>query len=51
VYPLQEYSEELAARHWNRRRGDNTVTHSFFNKLARDIFGKALIMENPFTRE
>jgi poly-gamma-glutamate synthesis protein (capsule biosynthesis protein) len=48
VYPLHEYTEELAARHWNRRRGDNKVTHAFFLKLAKDIFGQALIQKNPF---
>jgi len=50
VYPLHEYSEDLAARHWNRRRGDNNVTHNYYIKLAGEIFGPALIMENPFTR-
>jgi poly-gamma-glutamate synthesis protein (capsule biosynthesis protein) len=51
VYPLHEYSEDLAARHWNRRRGDGNVTYSYFIKLAGEMFGPALIMENPFTRE
>jgi len=50
IYPLHEYSEDLAARHWNRRRGDSTVTHSYYLKLANEIFGPALILENPFTR-
>jgi poly-gamma-glutamate synthesis protein (capsule biosynthesis protein) len=50
VYPLHEYSEDLAARHWNRRRGDNNVTHNYYIKLAGEIFGPDLIMENPFTR-
>jgi hypothetical protein len=50
IYPLHEYTEDLAARHWNRRRGDSNMTHSYFIKLASGIFGTALIMENPFTR-
>jgi poly-gamma-glutamate synthesis protein (capsule biosynthesis protein) len=50
VYPLHEYSEDLAARHWNRRRGDGNVTHSYYMKLAGEIFGQSLILENPFTR-
>jgi hypothetical protein len=50
IYPLQEYSEDLAARHWNRRRGDANVTHSYYVKLANEIFGPSLIKENPFTR-
>jgi len=50
VYPLHEYSEELAARHWIRRRGDSAVTHNYFVKLASEMYGSALIMENPFTR-
>ena len=50
VYPLHEYSEDLAARHWNRRRGDSSVTYNYYTKLASEIFGPALILENPFTR-
>jgi len=51
IYPLYEYTEDMAARHWNRRRGDSSVTAGYFMKKAVDIFGSALIMENPFTRE
>jgi len=51
VYPLYEYSQDLAAGHWNRRRGDNNMTHNNFIRLAVDILGPALIKENPFTRE
>jgi poly-gamma-glutamate synthesis protein (capsule biosynthesis protein) len=51
VYPLHEYSEELAARHWNRRRGDGSVTHNYYIKTANEVFGSTLIMENPFMRE
>jgi len=51
IYPLYEYSEDLAAIHWNRRRGDSNMTHNNFVRLANDIFGTDLIKENPFTRE
>jgi poly-gamma-glutamate synthesis protein (capsule biosynthesis protein) len=50
IYPLQEYSEDLAARHWNRRRGDGNVTYNYYVKLANEIVGSSLILENPFTR-
>jgi len=50
VYPLHEYTEEMAAKHWNRRRGDKNLTTSYFIRLAVDMFGPALILENPFTR-
>jgi len=51
IYPLQEYTEEMASRHWNRRRGDNNVTQSYFMKIAADMFGANLILENPFTKD
>ena len=50
IYPLQEYTEEMATRHWNRRRGDNNVTVGYFMKIAADMFGPNLILENPFTK-
>jgi poly-gamma-glutamate synthesis protein (capsule biosynthesis protein) len=50
VYPLHEYTEEMAARHWNRRRGDNELTADYFLKLVREMFGQALMLENPFLR-
>jgi poly-gamma-glutamate synthesis protein (capsule biosynthesis protein) len=50
IYPLHEYTEALAARHWNRSRGDTNVTAGYFSKIAADMFGPALILENPFTR-
>jgi poly-gamma-glutamate synthesis protein (capsule biosynthesis protein) len=50
VYPLHEYSEDMAARHWNRRRGDNNMTHNNYLRLADEVFGPALITENPFTK-
>jgi poly-gamma-glutamate synthesis protein (capsule biosynthesis protein) len=49
IYPLHEYTEDLAAKHW-KRRGDSEMTSGYFNKKAREIFGPALILENPFTR-
>jgi hypothetical protein len=51
VYPLHEYTEEMAAKHWNRRRGDNNLTVSYFKRLAVDLFGTSLILKNPFSRE
>jgi len=51
IYPLHEYTEELAAKHWNRRRGDSKITAGYFSKIAGDMFGQALILENPFTRD
>jgi poly-gamma-glutamate synthesis protein (capsule biosynthesis protein) len=50
VYPLHEYTEELAAKHWNRRKGDNKVTQAYFLKMAGDMFGPALLQKNPFNR-
>ena len=47
VYPLSEYSEELAEKHW-RRVHDKEMTHNFFIEKAQDLFGPALILENPF---
>ncbi|MDR2923944.1 MAG: CapA family protein [Treponema sp.] len=51
VYPLHEYTEELAAAHWKRRRGDSELTPGYFIKRAGDMFGPALILGNPFTKE
>jgi poly-gamma-glutamate synthesis protein (capsule biosynthesis protein) len=51
IYPLHEYTEELAAKHWKRRRGDSEMTSDYFIKKAGEMFGPALILENPFTRE
>jgi hypothetical protein len=49
VYPLSEYTEELAEKHWKRTR-DNNMTVDFFNNKARELFGSALILKNPFTQ-
>jgi len=51
VYPLQDYTEDMAARHWNRRRGDSNVTQGYFMKIATDMYGANLILENPFTKK
>jgi poly-gamma-glutamate synthesis protein (capsule biosynthesis protein) len=42
VYPLHEYTEELAARHW-KRAGDREMTPDYFINKARTLFGSALI--------
>ena len=47
IYPLHDYSEELAEKHW-RRINDNDTTLNFFNEKAQEIFGPVLILENPF---
>ena len=49
IYPLTEYTEELAEKHW-KRKYDREMKLSFFTKKAHDFFGPALILENPFTR-
>jgi poly-gamma-glutamate synthesis protein (capsule biosynthesis protein) len=51
IYPLHEYTEELAAKHWNRRRGDSNITPAYFKRIAIDVFGPVLMQENPFARE
>jgi poly-gamma-glutamate synthesis protein (capsule biosynthesis protein) len=48
VFPLIEYTEELAEKHW-RRINDRETTLNFFNEKAQEIFGPLLILENPFT--
>jgi len=49
VYPLSEYTEELAEKHW-KRTNDRNMTLDFFNNRARELFGTALILKNPFTQ-
>jgi poly-gamma-glutamate synthesis protein (capsule biosynthesis protein) len=49
VYPLSEYSEELAEKHW-KRANDRSMTLDFFNEKVRDLFGPVLILKNPFER-
>jgi poly-gamma-glutamate synthesis protein (capsule biosynthesis protein) len=48
IYPLHEYSDDMAARHW-KRPGDKEMTCEYYYKLANDLFGAALILRNPFT--
>ena len=50
VYPLADYSEELAKKHW-RRINDKDMTYDYLIKKTRDLFGPALLMNNPFTPE
>jgi poly-gamma-glutamate synthesis protein (capsule biosynthesis protein) len=47
IYPLGEYTEELAEKHW-RRAGDSGMKLGFFLKTAGDLFGENLMLGNPF---
>ena len=47
IYPLHEYTGELAARHW-RRRNDPEMTPEFFMNAAREMFASTLIHGNVF---
>jgi poly-gamma-glutamate synthesis protein (capsule biosynthesis protein) len=49
VYPLSEYSEELAEKHW-KRANDKDMTLDFFTSRARELFGSVLVFGNPFER-
>jgi len=51
VYPLFEYTEELAARHRNRARADLGRTNigvEYFYNLASRVLGDSLMNFNPF---
>ena len=50
IFPLHEYTDELAARHWRRRAGagDPEMTVDFFMNAAREMFGSSLILGNVF---
>jgi poly-gamma-glutamate synthesis protein (capsule biosynthesis protein) len=50
IYPLHEYTEELAAKHW-KHASDREMTLDYFINKARDIFGSVLILENIFARQ
>ena len=53
VYPLFQYTEELAARHRNRTRRDLGRYHispDYFYNLANTVLGDAVISYNPFER-
>jgi poly-gamma-glutamate synthesis protein (capsule biosynthesis protein) len=47
IYPLKDYTEDLAKLHRSRQMG-NEVTPRFFKTLADEIFNSTLIEENPF---
>jgi poly-gamma-glutamate synthesis protein (capsule biosynthesis protein) len=47
IYPLGEYTEELAEKHW-RRAGDRDMKLEYFLKTAGDLFGENLMLANPF---
>jgi poly-gamma-glutamate synthesis protein (capsule biosynthesis protein) len=49
IYPLGEYTEELAEKHW-KRAGDSGMKREYFLKAAEDLFGKNLMLRNPFAR-
>ena len=53
VYPLFDYTEELAAMHRNRARADlgrANISVQYFYDLARRVLGDALMNYNPFVR-
>ena len=50
IYPLHEYTDELAAGHW-RRTDDPQMNTAFFMNLAREMFGSALILRNVFDKK
>ena len=47
IYPLHEYTDELAALHWRRAR-DTEKNVDFFMNMARELFGPYLILRNVF---
>ncbi|MDR2631793.1 MAG: CapA family protein [Spirochaetaceae bacterium] len=47
IYPLYDYTEELANTH-GRKRPQYELSLSFFKNLAQRIFGEGLIESNPF---
>jgi hypothetical protein len=46
VYPLSEYSSDLAKRH----RSGNEISISYFTGLAKKIFPSEILTENPFAK-
>jgi poly-gamma-glutamate synthesis protein (capsule biosynthesis protein) len=48
IYPLHEYSDDLASKHW-KRAGDKEMTRGYYHKIANGLFGAALMLRNPFT--
>ncbi|AEF80267.1 CapA family protein [Leadbettera azotonutricia] len=47
IYPLSEYSDDLAAKHW-KRAGDEEMTYEYYYKMTDGLFGTALMLRNPF---
>jgi len=51
VYPIYDYTEELASRHRNRTRADlgrANISLQYFYNLARRVLGDAMIDYDPF---
>ncbi|MDR2370179.1 MAG: CapA family protein [Treponema sp.] len=48
VYPLSEYTDDLAKRHQSRRP-ENEISVSYFTALSEKIFPAEILKENPFT--
>jgi poly-gamma-glutamate synthesis protein (capsule biosynthesis protein) len=47
IYPLGEYTEDLAQQHW-RRTVDSGMKPEYFLTAARDLFNGDLMLYNPF---
>lgn len=47
IYPLYEYTDELAAKHLRNTEG-NEISMAYFNGLAAHVLGDALIDHNPY---
>ena len=48
IYPLHEYTDELASLHWrsNFGSGDPEMDLEFFHNLAEEIFGSDLLLQS-----
>jgi poly-gamma-glutamate synthesis protein (capsule biosynthesis protein) len=55
MYPLQNYTAELAARHWNKEwmeyRKQPPLRVEFFHETAKKILGDFMMLRNPFEEE
>ncbi|MDR1421062.1 MAG: CapA family protein [Treponema sp.] len=52
VYPLSDYTDDLAQRHWLRQNGKGSdISVSYFTDLAEKIFPAEILAENPFAKE
>jgi poly-gamma-glutamate synthesis protein (capsule biosynthesis protein) len=47
IYPLHEYTEALAEKHW-KRTGDPEMTAAWFFNSANSLIGEDLLPGNPF---